>query len=432
MKSNSMLRAVAVALCVLPAAAFPLASQAPTVTLEEAIHLSLQRDPAAVAAEAAVDMAAAGRMQARGSLLPTISAQSFYTNSSNQRFDQATGQLVSQSYNAQLTGGYDVFTGGRRLAELRVAGAELAAAEASSRAQQFTTMLQTTRVFYDAAASGEVLSAATQRLQRARQQLDFAETRLELGTATTSDVLRAELEVANAELAVLEAETSLRNSQLELGRRIGYEGEVSPEAEALPAQAPPLPPTGEMVSRALRVAPGVVSAEASLRSRRAARLATFSAFVPSVRMTGGYDWTSFDWPPESRSWNLRVTASIPVFNGLVREATIQRAAASERVAQARARDAQHQVRVAVEAAAREIETAERRVAISERSVGLAQEDLRVQEERYQIGAANILELQASQVALADAEVAAVRARQALGMAVAQLEAVLGERIGGNE
>lgn len=53
----------------------------------------------------------------------------------------------------------------------------------------------------------------------------------------------------------------------------------------------------------------------------------------------------------------------------------------------------------------------------------------MQEERYQIGNATIVELQTSQVALADAEVAYIRARQELAAAIARLEATLGERIG---
>jgi outer membrane protein len=400
------------------------------VSLEEAVRLALLRDPAAVAATAGVEVALANRMQTRGSLLPSLFVNSGYTNSSNQRFDQATGQLVSESYTAQLSGSYEIFAGGRRLAELRVSGAELLAAESSQRAQRFTTVLQTTRAFYDAVAAREVTAVAEQRLVRARQQAEFAATRLELGTATRSDALRAELEVGNAELAVLEGVTALRTAELELGRRIGAAGLARPASGELPGAAPALPPVEELVVRAGRTAPAVVAAEATLRSRRAARLSSLTAYVPSVRATGGYDWFSFDFPPEQRSWNLRLTASMPLFNGLQREATVQRAAAAERVAQARASDAAAQVRVSVEAAALELATAERRVVISTRAVELAREDLRVQEERYQIGATTILELQASQLALADAEVATVRARHSLAMAVAQLEAVLGERIGG--
>jgi outer membrane protein len=88
-------------------------------------------------------------------------------------------------------------------------------------------------------------------------------------------------------------------------------------------------------------------------------------------------------------------------------------------------DAQIGVRVTTEDAARELSSAQRRVEIAQRAVELAREDLRVQEERYQIGNATILDLQTSQVALAEAEVASVRARQALGTSVGRLEAVLG-------
>jgi outer membrane protein len=101
---------------------------------------------------------------------------------------------------------------------------------------------------------------------------------------------------------------------------------------------------------------------------------------------------------------------------------------NERIAEARARDATIAARVAVESAADEISSASRRVTIADRSVSLAREDLRVQEERYAIGVATILDLQTSQVALSDAEVAAVRARQALGTAVARLEAILGQTL----
>jgi outer membrane protein len=409
-----------------------VAQEPPTITLEQAISQALLQDPAAIAADEAVGTALANRMQARGAMLPSLSVNSAYANSSNQRFDQATGQLVSESYTAQLNAGYDIFSGGRRLAELRLAGAELTAADASFRAQRFTTILQTTRAFYEAAAAAEVLGASEQRLARARQQASFAETRLELGTATRSDALRAELEVGNAELATLEASANLRRAELELGRRVGVEGGVKPVAAALPVTAPPLPPTEELIARALGSSPAVIAAEATLRSREAARFASRTAYLPTVRVQGGYDWFSFDFPPQQRSWNVRMIASLPVFNGFQREAAIQRAASSARIAEARARDAAHQARVSVESAAQDVTTAERRVTISARAVELAREDLRVQEERYQINATTILELQASQIALVDAEIASARARQALGVAVAQLEAVLGERVGGSD
>ena len=39
-------------------------------------------------------------MEVRGDWLPLINANTSYANSSNERFDQSTGQLVSESYSA--------------------------------------------------------------------------------------------------------------------------------------------------------------------------------------------------------------------------------------------------------------------------------------------------------------------------------------------
>ncbi len=399
------------------------------VTLEEAIELALTTDPAAVAAAGAETSARAQLRQSWGSYLPTVSLNSSYGNSSNQRFDQATGQLVSESYTNQISAGYDLFTGGRRLLQQRAAQAQASASSAGFRAQRFQTILNTERTFYAAAAGDELVLAAQQRLARARQQLDFAERRLQVGTATRSDVLRAELEVGNAELAVIDAESRRRSARLELGRMMGMDEEVQPAAGALPEQAPELPPVEALASWAERLAPSAVAARSNYEASRAVSMSAMSNYLPTIRATGGYDWYAVEFPPNQQSWSLRITASIPVFNGLQRETQVTQARVNARVADARARDAAIGARIAAEDAARELGSAERRVEIARRAVDLAEEDLRVQEERYQLGNATILDLQASQLALAEAEVAWVEARQALATAVGQLEAVLGQTIG---
>jgi outer membrane protein len=412
----------------LTTAAHASAQEPRVLTLDQAIRLAVEADPAAVAAEGQVANARTDVLQATGLWLPNLNFTSAYANSSNQRFDQATGQLVSQSYTAQLQGGYDIFTGGRRFMEMRSSNADLAAADAQYASQRYATTLNTTIAYYAAAAATDLAAAAAQRLQRARAQLTAAQTRLELGTATQSDVLRAELEVGNAESAQLDAEASLRTSTLELGRRTGIAGQVRPAPSTLPDTAPTLPSLEVLVQRATAQSPAVVAAEAVVRAREADRLSTYTNYLPTIRLTGGYDWFAFSFPPEERSWNMRVTAVLPLFNNFNREANVQDALVAERVAEARARDATIAARVAVESAISEIASAERRVAIADRGVLLAREDLRVQEERYGMGVATILDLQSSQILLSDAEVNAVRARQTLGTAVARLEAILGQRL----
>ena len=412
--------------------AAPAAAQVPTrtVTLEQATELALRNDPAAVTAGGGVALARADILQARGAWLPTLTLNSGFTNSSNERFGQASGQRVSELYTNQVALGYELFDGGRRFAAGRSAAAQLRAANAGYREQRFETILRTTQTFYQAAAGTELVRVAEQRLERARQQLAFAQRRLQVGTATRSDVLRAELEVGNAELAVVDAESARRTARLQLGRLIGVQSEVQPANALLPERAPTLPAAEALAQRAESTAPSAIAARSELEASRADIRVARAQYWPSLRATGGYDWSAVDFPADDRSWNFRLTASLPVLNGLGREANMARTRTGERIAEARARDAALAARIAAEDAAREIGSADRRVTIATRAVTLAREDLRVQEQRYQIGAATILDLQTSQVALADAEVALVRARQGLGVAVAHLEAVLGEPLAG--
>lgn len=400
----------------------------PIVTLREAIDLALEHAPTAVSAAVGTENASAAVRESLGDFLPNLSVGSTFSNSSNERFDATTGRLVSQNYSAQATVNYDLLTFGRRFANRRAANARLDAAIANEVDQSYAVALVTTQIFYDVAASSELVRVANQRLDRARAQLEFAEVRLELGTVTRSDILRAELEVSNAELAVLDAEVALRTGALQLGRQIGVSGEVLAEASALPATSPALPALESLIGMAEASAPPVLSAEANVRDRTAQKLSAWTQYTPTLRLSGGYDWFGFDFPPREQSWNMRLSLSLPIFDGFSREATLWRNQSQERLAEAQYRDAVIGARVEVEDAYLRIDAAEQRVAIAERGLELAQEDLRVQEERYQLGVATIVDLQTSQVALADAENAWVIERQNLGLSLAQLEAVLGRSI----
>src|SRR5690606_24049203 len=94
--------ALASLLCAVPAAAQDAPVAARTVTLREALELARATAPSMIAAQSAVDIAEANQLQTRGSLLPSLTANGSYSNSSNERFDQSTGRLVSQNYSAAL------------------------------------------------------------------------------------------------------------------------------------------------------------------------------------------------------------------------------------------------------------------------------------------------------------------------------------------
>ena len=107
----------------------PVAAQAPTVTLEEAVRRAQQAQPAVVQARGSLRNADAQVRSSTGAFLPSLNASSSGTRSYNetQRVGP-TGELESggsttNSVNFGLSSSVDLFTGFRRGADRRSARA---------------------------------------------------------------------------------------------------------------------------------------------------------------------------------------------------------------------------------------------------------------------------------------------------------------------
>ena len=380
-----------------------------------------------------VENAEVGRRTAYGAFLPTLSASSGASLRSSARFDPATDRIVSgsnDSYNASLSAGYDLFTGGRRFAELDRSRADLSTAEARREDQRFQVKLQTEQLFFAALREGELLEVAGARLGQAEESLEMTRRQARVGLATTSDTLRARLEMVNARQAVLQAETATRAARFALGRQVGADRPVIPLPPS-DLEPTPLPLTEEeLLAAAEASSPAVRAAAAASGAAGAAASAARTAYLPVLRLSSGYGWANQDpsFGGGSTSWSLSLSASLPIFNGFQREATIARAEQSRNVAQLQEEDARLAAREEADGALRALATAETAIDIAEEAVRVAEEDLRVVRERYRVGVATALDVVTSQIALDQARVNLVGSRYDYVMARARLEAILGTEL----
>lgn len=403
------------------------------VTLDEAVARALQRSPTIMQGRAGVSGAEQSRRTAYGSFLPTVSARSGASLSSSTRFDEDTNRLVSgssDSYTAGLSASYDLFTGGRKFAELRASRADVAAARARLEDQEFGVALQTENLFFSALRQEDLLGVARSRLGRAEEGLEFVRRQVRVGAATRSDTLRSRLELVNARQAVLEAETGTRTARFALGRQVGSPGPVIP---VRPDDLDPEPlPLGydEILDLAESASPAVRAAEASTMAAGAGLSAARTAYMPSIGISGGYNWSNqtASFSDGRTSWSTGLSVSYPIFNGFQRESQIQRAADQVRVADYQAEDARLLARQEADAAYQTLRTAEEAIAIAREAVVVAEEDLRVVQQRYELGVATILEVITSQVALDEAAANRVTARYDYLLAKAELEAILGREL----
>ena len=428
--------AVALAGLTLVAGAADLRGQTPaepTVTLEQAVQLALQHHPAMAQRLGAVRTSESSERTSWGAFLPSLSLSSGASLNSTQRFDSNTQTTVSgsrDSYSAGLSASMDVFTGGRRGAQLRQARAETDAAEAAVVEQRFGVILQTKETYYAVLRAEETVRVSTARIERAEQGLRAAEQRLAVGSATRSDSLRAQLELTQARQAVLEAENQRRSAAWSLGALIGVQGPVGAEPVAL-REPGPLDMTDEQLQQiALQASPTVASAEAGETAAQAALRVSRAQYFPSVRASGGYDWSNqvASFGGGDTSWSTRLSLSYPLFNGFNREDANERSEVALSVSRMQLADAQRQALASLQQSIDALRVAEQLIELNEEAVRVAAEDLRVQETRYALGSSTILEQITSQVALVEAELALIGARYDYQLALAQLEALVGREL----
>ena len=411
-----------------------LAAQQPPqqVTLAEAVRRALEVQPAVIQARGDVRNASAGERAAWGAFLPTITSSSSAARSNVGRIDQTTGRAVppEYTYTVGLLVSLDLFNGFHREANQRAAAATSDAKDAGFVTARYETIFGTQQLFYNALADADLVRVANAQLKRAQQQLQVVTDKLRAGSATRSDSLRAAVDVGNAQLSLLQAQANLATAQAGLGRQIGVEAEV----QAVPDSVFPAPPdTTGLRAEALARAPQIQQADAQARAARAQIWATRSQYWPSLtvsyndnRQGPSSPFNNFSSYPETFTW--RFGLSWTLFNGFAREANQVAASVDRDVAEAQAADLRRQTNAQLTQQLAALTTAAAQIDISRANAAAATEDLRVQQQRYRVGVATILDLLTSEANLTQAEVSLVQARYTYLTARAQLEALVGRNL----
>ena len=406
------------------------------VTLEEALRLAHESNPQVVSATGAISSAQAAERSARGAYLPSLSLNAGTSLAGSNTIgtpDVGTnlGGGTSDSYSAGLSASWEVYTGGRRGAEREAAQAETRAAQASLTAQRANVSLDVERAFYEVLRTEDLADVASSRIQRAEEGVTAAQQRLQLGSATRSDLLRSQLELNTARGDLLQAQTERDAAQLSLGRLVGADAAITATRGAeSQVDAMSDAEAFALLADIEREAPAVLAARAQTESAAAGVDAARSQYLPSIRVSSGYDWQNqnpvFD---QSRTnWSVGLGVSYPLFNGFQREESVVRARAQQTASQAQLADAVRGVRTDAARALGQLRLAQERITLAEQAATTAQEDLRVQRERYRLGSTTVLELLTSQEALVKAETDVVTARYDYQVSRAELQALTGRAL----
>jgi outer membrane protein TolC len=155
-----------------------------------------------------------------------------------------------------------------------------------------------------------------------------------------------------------------------------------------------------------------------------------SGYWPTLTLAGsssinGSEQNDFQFRQQRQA---SLTVNWAVFNRYTREQNIANQTSAAATQEAAANEARRQVLASLTTRLAELDAARIRIGITQTSLAAASEDIRVQQERYRLGVATIVDVLTSQEALTQAEVDAVTARFDYLRAKAQIQALIGRQL----
>jgi len=409
---------------------------AATLTMDQIVASALRYSPVVAQARGTVHSGLSNERVAYGAFLPsvTFNADALQSNARSSPIavsgTSSSFQYAPNAYWAGLSASYDLFTGGRRPAEIAAAKAVTHAADASLIEQKYSTTLTAQQVAYGVLRGHDLVGVSMIRIQNAVRALDYASSNLRAGTATRADVLQAQLAVEQARQQFIASQDSLSTNAYGLGRLVGVDGAVWVTGVDSAIDFQLALPDSQIVALAVTGAPAVTAADQTARSQRAFLDAARTQYLPTITLSGGYNWanTSLNIGAVRQGWLVEVGTAFPLFNGFVRENDVAQAAINADVARSTASDTHRFARSQADALLANLRLAQESIQSAESEVATGEENLRVMFARYRNGVATFLDLTTAQLNEAQARTDLVTARYNYFITRVSLEALLGRSL----
>lgn len=342
------------------------------------------------------------------------------------------------SYTATLNGSQVLFSGGKVGAALRIADSYLQAAQFELNEQTAEIELQVRSAYYRARLAQELAGISREAVDQATRFLATERIRLDAGTGSELDVLRAEVSLANLQPPLIDAVNAAAVATLDLKRLVDIPLEqpvqltTSLDVGTIALTVDSLATTSALLSRRASVAS--LERQVAIREQQV-RIARGN-YLPSVDLNFAYGKQLF--PSQifsfNEQWRTDFTAgfsvSVPIFNGGRTRAEV--AAAQVQLDQERLRLTQlrENVQLDYERARGERERTRASIAARQRTVQQAQRVYDLTVLRYEQGLASQLEVSEARLSLlqartnlaqagADFQIANARVSRALGTPIAR-------------
>ncbi len=422
-----------IAVCLLPLNGF-----AQTYTLDQAVRIGLEQNPAFLAAAADSEAAREAAAVAKSQKLPRVnlsekflwtdepgSAMFIWLNQERLQVSQSADiyndpparhdfetrlQLTQPLYDPDISYGI-------RRAALR--------AEAAGAGEQAVRQQVAWRIFsayLEVQRSRAVIDWVNSSVQEAAEIHRLASEKEAAGTGLKADTLTANVRLAESRRLQISADNALILAQRRLALEMGNGEESVDIAGPLRTDLISAPQPQQPSQR-----PDLQALQLEHQETVEARKQSKAAWYP--RLQGGASWATHDrdypFSDTADSWMVQLQLSWQLFDGFSRRHASARALSAERSAAARQRQAEDQARFDVGQARLDTETARQQLDVSQIGYGAAEESYQLLANRYRNGLTPLAELLTAQSRVEKSRADLVTAKVQLIKSLARQHYLLG-------
>lgn len=417
-----------------------LAQQPQRITFPDAIQLALKQNLTVRQAENNVEIQNASAKQARQNLLPDFRFNMNTSDGVGRQFNQNEGRITTQqtqSLSSGVSSGVLVYDGSKTAANIRSARASADASTQDLVRTRQTAVFTVASDFVGLVSAQSQLDVQRENLVALQVQLDQIQQFANAGARPISDLYQQRANVASAQLSVTQADRSVEVAKINLIQAL----QLDP-AKEYEFVAPTIPDVAtartfrldSLVAVAYARRPDIgadvarlAAAAQDVKAARAGRLPSVSA---SLQYGSSYNslrqdifGKQFD---SNRSGSLGLNLSLPVFDrGSVRLQQ-QRASILEENAQLALINQKQTVALEVRRAWLDVRSAQQQLVAATAQQLAAQQALDAVQQRYNVGAATLIEITQARSQLVNAQSSLSTAKYNLVLTQAVLSYYTGE------
>ena len=382
-----------------------------TLTQDQAVALALTYHPSLRGAAAATRSASAGLTQAQSNYFPALNLSAGGTRTGgaapiNPSFPVRI--LTYNNYSTVLSLQQTLYDFGRTGGKVSASEDLMDASMTDYQATRDSVIANVMLAYINFAQTIRLVRVDSESVAQAEEHLKQSKAFYAVGTRPQYDVTTAEVNLANAGVALISGRNQLRIAKLQLENAIGLHSTTMytvRDSLETPAFSLSLD-SAKALARENR--PELRSAQARYASTQSLVSAARSQHLPTVSLSGGWTWSSFDFPLQSK-WNAGFTLSMPIFQGFAVSAQVEQAEATVDEARAGLDLLTEAVMLQVEQNYLSLKEAQERIDASGKLVVQAKENLKLAEGRYNSGVGSPIEITDAQVTLSNAQITYIQA-----------------------